>query len=94
MPGAAEIAHLARLTRMAADYHPLPMRCLARSLALARLLGQRGVQTDLRVGVRPADGALSAHAWVEWNGRILNDDETVHDRFPPLPRSRKENVDV
>ncbi len=48
--------------------------CLARSLALVHLLRRHGI-TDavVRVGVRMSEGALRAHAWVEWRGVVLGD---------------------
>lgn len=66
----ADVARLARaVTRVLA---PLPAegRCLARSLALVRLLARRGVSGSLVVGIaaRPDFGA---HAWVERDGRPL-----------------------
>jgi len=38
--------------------------CLARSLALTRMLRTRGVPAETRIGVKTADG-FRAHAWVE-----------------------------
>jgi hypothetical protein len=57
------------------------LRCLPRALALTRLLGRRGVAADLRIGVRHEGSTLLAHAWVEWNGRALNDDERHLQQF-------------
>jgi hypothetical protein len=64
------------------------LRCLPRSLALMRVLSRRNVATTMRVGVQTVDGELLAHAWVEWQGRALNDDArslqkfSVFDRLP------------
>ena len=41
--------------------------CLARSLALTRMLRTRGVPAETRIGVKTADG-FRAHAWVEVEG--------------------------
>ena len=63
--------------------------CLSRSLALWYLLLLQGVRTELRIGVRPGGAPLDAHAWVEHDGRPLNDDEGVAHRFATLqPDSR------
>ena len=56
--------------------------CLPTSLTLAYLLGQQGIDTDLRVGVRKVAGVFEAHAWVEFQGQPLNEDDDVHERFP------------
>ncbi len=58
--------------------------CLSQSLALCRILRRRGLQPSLRLGVRLADRKFDAHAWVELDGRVLNDSQDVHTRFTPL----------
>ena len=55
--------------------------CLPTSLTLEHLLGQQGIDTDLRVGVRKVAGVFEAHAWVEFLGQPLNEDDDVHERF-------------
>lgn len=44
--------------------------CLAKSLALVRMLREEGVAADLRVGVASAS-PFEAHAWVESDGIAL-----------------------
>ena len=68
---------------------PWGPRCLTRSLALAWLLKRRGIPFVLRIGVprgttiawegKPV--TLSAHAWVEHAGIVLNDRQDVALRF-------------
>lgn len=59
--------------------------CLAQSLVLARLVAETGVPgVMLRIGVRPGDHELSAHAWVEVDGAVLNDADDVAARFPVI----------
>lgn len=60
---------------------PLQKRaCLRRSLVLLWLLRRHGVEARLCIGVRFLDGALDAHAWVEWQGHPVNDRADVgHD---------------
>lgn len=62
-------------------------RCLARSLTLARVLGRRGVKTEVRIGVRTEDGTLSGHAWVECRGRPVTDDPRSLEPFLPFDRA-------
>lgn len=59
--------------------------CLVRSMALSRMLARRGVVTELRIGVHTESGVLSAHAWVERDGRVL-DDGTDTGRFHRFER--------
>lgn len=66
----------------------LPGNCLSQSLALNRLLRQRGIEPALRLGVRLTGPRFDAHAWVEHDGRVLNDTQDVHTRFTPLTEKR------
>ena len=59
----------------AARHHLYPMTCLRRALALKWLLSKRGVQTELRFGVRREAGNLDAHAWLEYRNAPIG--ETV-----------------
>jgi hypothetical protein len=42
--------------------------------------------TELRIGVRKSAGALEAHAWVEYQGLVLNDRDDVCQRFAAFAR--------
>jgi hypothetical protein len=57
------------------------MDCLPRSLMLCWLLRRRGIDSQLHIGVRKGNGKMEAHAWVERNGVILNDQPDVNERF-------------
>jgi hypothetical protein len=48
--------------------------CLQRSLALQRWLRARGWASELRIGVRRHEGTIKAHAWIEMDGFVINDD--------------------
>lgn len=65
-------------------YSPLPGNCLSRSIVLWWRLRRRGLEPDLRLGVSLAGGTFAAHAWVEHEGRVLNDTVDVADRYRPL----------
>ena len=72
-----------------ASRHPLRWaRCLQRSLALCMWLEARGFRPILRIGVRKNGKELDAHAWVEENGRILNDGPMVEKEFARLRQFR------
>ena len=66
---------------VAAGNLPYAPRCLERSLALWWMLGRRGLEADLRIGVRRADAGLEAHAWVELLGHQINDGADVGERY-------------
>lgn len=62
------IEHTRCLLEIAARHHLYPMTCLRQALALQWLLGQRGVVTELRLGVRGDHEGIEAHAWLEYAG--------------------------
>lgn len=64
----------------------LRARCLTRSLVLWHWLRDRGAPAEIRLGVsKRADGGLSAHAWVEFDGLPLNAGQDLLVRYAALP---------
>ena len=72
---------LGRLVNIAARHTLGPRTCLTRSLLLGWLLSRRGVESQLRIGVRLTNGVLDAHAWVECEGVPVNDQSDVGTQF-------------
>jgi hypothetical protein len=66
-----------------AAFYPRRALCLEQSLVLFVLLRRRGVPVDLRIGVQPSP--FLAHAWVEWNGRPINESEEFVSKLAPFP---------
>lgn len=83
----AEAARVARLVRAAARHGAMDRHCLTESLVLWWLLRRRGIESEIRIGVRKDGGTLDAHAWVEWDGGALDEQPDVARTFPPLVRS-------
>jgi hypothetical protein len=69
----AEVLRTRRLLGAAARNGLYAGTCLSRSVTFWWLLRRRGVQSDLRIGVRKQNGKFEAHAWVEGDGIVLND---------------------
>jgi hypothetical protein len=78
---AVEAQKLARLVDVAARRGPWPANCLERSLVLWRMMRRRGLEVELRIGVRREKAGLEAHAWVEQAGVVLNDRPDVDRHF-------------
>lgn len=57
---------------VAARYHVVRARCLHRALVLHRWLRAEHLPSQLQIGVRKDGAALSAHAWVELAGRVID----------------------
>jgi hypothetical protein len=75
-----------RMVRLAAVRGLTRPLCLPRSLVLWFLLHRRRIDARLHVGVRQLDGALDAHAWVEWGAHVLNDRRNVRSRYAVFDR--------
>lgn len=58
--------------------------CLQRSAATAVLLRRYGWEAEMVIGVRLLP--FQSHAWVEVEGRIVNDKPYIRDRFEVLER--------
>jgi hypothetical protein len=67
-------------SRIAARHLPLDTSCLRQSLVVWWLLRRRGLPAVLRMGANNDDG-FRAHAWVELDGRPVNDRPDVAERF-------------
>lgn len=61
-----------------------PLLCLERSVVTARLLRAQGVPADVVIGCRLKP--FSSHAWVEVDGRVVNDSPAYQTKLQPLDR--------
>lgn len=78
----AEAKSIGQVVRLAAKM--TGATCLPRSLMLWWLLARRGVEAVLRIGVRVEQGVFTAHAWVEVQGRVINDRADVGSLYAPF----------
>jgi hypothetical protein len=69
---------------MACIWYWKEVLCLQRSAATACLLRQCGVPAQMVIGAQQMP--FKAHAWVEVEGRIVNDKPYVRDRYAVLER--------
>ena len=67
--------------RLARTYGVHEGNCLSRSLVLWWLLRRQGIESKLRIGTRTTGGEFEAHAWVEYDGHPLNEDQDVYERY-------------
>ena len=75
---------LARIVHGAALWSPPQANCLPTALILCRLLGRRGLEAELRLGVGKPEGEFAAHAWVEHAGVALGEPENAARTFAAL----------
>lgn len=84
-PGLLDSAReIARLQQTAARHLFFRANCLEQSLTLWWLLQRRGIAAELRIGARKDAGRFEAHAWVEFDGAVLNDAGEEHRHFVPF----------
>uniref|UniRef100_B8HXX4 Microcin J25-processing protein McjB C-terminal domain-containing protein n=1 Tax=Cyanothece sp. (strain PCC 7425 / ATCC 29141) TaxID=395961 RepID=B8HXX4_CYAP4 len=82
-----QIWRTVRMVRVAVRYQQLWANCLKRSLVLQTLLRLQGINSNLRIGVQNQDGKFLAHAWVEYQGVVLNDTQDVNLHYHPFEQS-------
>ncbi|WP_373540726.1 lasso peptide biosynthesis B2 protein [Chamaesiphon sp.] len=81
-----------RLVRVAVRYHRRWTNCLKQSLLLWILLRSQGILSEIRIGVGRESTIFTAHAWVEYQGIVLNDTEDVHQRYQAFDRSFEQSM--
>jgi hypothetical protein len=80
-----EARRIALAVNRAAEFGLFRPRCLVRSMALRSLLNRAGIEgAYVRVGVQLVNERFMAHAWVEYAGQIVGDNEASVGRFVPL----------
>lgn len=77
-----EIRQRAKAIAYTAKIHPLRPQCLHRSLVLYQWLQTQGVNAQLEIGW----GENIGHAWVTYNGTVLNDRADIANLTPRFTR--------
>lgn len=81
----ADINVVARSVARAANHLPMYWpTCLPQSLVVWHNLRREGLPADLRIGVSKSGDTFLAHAWVEFDGQVVNDTPDVAQRFAPV----------
>jgi hypothetical protein len=79
----AAIEHdLCDAIQMATCLYYKPVLCLQRAFCTTRLLRARGIRARLVIGYRPVP--FLSHAWVEVDGRVVNDSPVYQQRLSVL----------
>ena len=75
---------MARMVSIAAGHGVYRATCLRKSLLVWWFLRREGIQSNLCFGVRILGQKLEAHAWVEWDGMVINDAANVREHYQSL----------
>ena len=87
-PDTGEAKNIARMVSAAANYGPYRANCLKQSMVLWWLLARRGLESEIRFGVRKEPGEeFGAHAWVEYEGINLIDSEVLREQVAQFKKS-------
>ena len=70
---------------LATCFYWRPVLCLQRSVVAARLLKKYGIPAEMVIGYRPSP--FLSHAWVEVEGRVVNDSPGYKQRLQVLSRA-------
>lgn len=76
-----EVEKHKRLLFLFYEQFPSSGKCLARALTFWVLLKRKGINTDLRFGMKKENEKLAAHAWVEYKGIPLTLDADVRQHY-------------
>lgn len=71
----------AQLAAIAGRRGPVTTTCLRQALVVRAWLRRRGLNAQLRLGVRKSNGVMDAHAWVELDGVPLAQANLDHGAF-------------
>lgn len=77
----AAARRLAQLAGIAGRHGAVEATCLRQSLLLYGWLRRRGLNPQLQLGIKPAEGPFQAHAWVELGGQQLRPVDVGHRAF-------------
>jgi len=83
-PSSRSIEEICAAVDMACIWYWKEALCLQRSAATACLLRQYGVAAKLVIGAQQMP--FKAHAWVEVEGRVVNDKPYMHEMYAVLDR--------
>jgi Transglutaminase-like superfamily len=85
LPNPEQRAHvIARMVKIAAERRIINANCLQQTLVLWFLLRHHGIDGEICFGARKQEGEVQAHAWVEYFGQALNEDQEVCRHFSPF----------
>lgn len=79
-----DVARLNQTVTKACTYYPKAAACLQRSLTLLWMLWRRGLPAELVIGIRRFP--FESHAWVEFQGQVVNDSQGVKRAYVTLQR--------
>ena len=78
------VSRVCEAVSFAACFYWKPVLCMQRAVVITRLLRRCGVKAEMVIGYRPSP--FFSHAWVEVDGRVVNDSPAYRERLLVLER--------
>lgn len=94
-PGAVDVARavcVAQAVDAGLGLLPISATCLRRSVTLLRELDRLGLAGELHIGVRRGPSSIEAHAWVQVEDVVINDERTLTDTYVEIAAGELERV--
>ncbi len=79
-----EAHRMTQIVEIAARRGIYQATCLRKSLLVWWFLRAEGIPSHICFGVKLTGPNLEAHAWVEYQGKVLNDPQNIHTGYRPL----------
>ena len=73
-----------RMVSAASRYGLYHATCLRKSIVLVYLLRKQGIESEVCIGTRRNGGTFEAHAWVEYEGTVINDRADIRENYTLL----------
>ena len=83
-PSTVSLGELCFAIDKACIWYPKTVLCLQRSAATTRYLRKHGISAQLVIGAQQFP--FRAHAWVEFEGRVINDKPYMQEMYAVLDR--------
>jgi Transglutaminase-like superfamily len=83
-PEHGDVERICRAVSIACIWYPKQVFCLQRSAAATKLLRRHGIPAEMVIGAKRLP--LRAHAWVEVEGRVVNDKPEVQTDYLVMDR--------
>lgn len=80
------------LSEAVARNHIRKMNCLRRCLTQKQMLAKRGFETSMHIGVNIENDGLKAHAWLSFQGKVINDNDSVNTRYSELKSTNEHTI--
>jgi hypothetical protein len=78
------LQQLSGYVHIISQYTLFRCKCLETSLVIWFLALKSGIESDLKIGTRIADGCFQAHAWVEVQNKVVSEQVNPNNKYVPF----------